>query len=75
MCWCAVDKYIVRSLEIEGFLDFGVRCYDEMEDDQGRKKEREEDIWNETLAFLLSRYVCSLLGSKIRKLIVSYLSC
>lgn len=33
------------GLEIEGFLDLGVRGYEEVEDDDGWKEEGEEEIW------------------------------
>lgn len=41
------------GLEIEGFLDLGVRGYEEVEDDDGREEEREEEIWR--LKLVLTR--------------------
>lgn len=35
----------MRGLQVEGLLDFGIRGYEEVEEDEGRYEEREEDIY------------------------------
>jgi hypothetical protein len=40
----AIGGNVMRSLDIEGLFDFGVRRDEEVEDDEGRNEEIEENI-------------------------------
>jgi hypothetical protein len=42
--WETIGGNVVRSLDIEGLFDFGVRRDEEMEDDEGRNEETEKNI-------------------------------
>ncbi|KAI1005170.1 hypothetical protein K3495_g3050 [Podosphaera aphanis] len=42
--WKTVVEDIVGRLQIEGFLDFGVRCDEQMDEHQQRKQAAEPDI-------------------------------
>jgi hypothetical protein len=42
--WDAVSGNIVRSLDVEGLFDFGVRSNEEMEDYEGGDEEIEKSI-------------------------------
>jgi len=48
-----VDE-VMDSLDVEGFLDFGVGCYKEVEDDEGYWEEGEEEIWTELAHHIIS---------------------
>jgi hypothetical protein len=48
--WETIGGNVVRSLDIEGLFDFGVRRDEEMEDDEGRNEETEKNIWVAILA-------------------------
>jgi len=43
--WDAIGGNIVRSLDVEGLFNFGIRSDEEMEDDEGRDEDIEENIW------------------------------
>ena len=45
LCGYTMGDDVVSSLQIEGFLNFGMRRKIEMEKDQGRHREREKDIY------------------------------
>ena len=40
----SVGYYVVRGLDVEGFLDFGIGCNEEVEEDDGGDYGDEKDI-------------------------------
>ena len=42
----AVDEDVVRGLEVEGFLDFSVGCYEEVEEGDEEEEGIEEEVYD-----------------------------
>ena len=47
--WDAISDYVVRGLDVEGLFNLGVRCDEEVEDDESRDQGIEEDICDREL--------------------------
>ena len=43
--WEPVGYYVMGSLDVEGFFDFGVGCCEEVEENEKRDEEVENYIW------------------------------
>jgi hypothetical protein len=42
--WKAMDEYVMGCLDVERFLDFGVRCQQEVEEDKSWEEDSEDGV-------------------------------
>lgn len=54
--WCTIDKDIMCGLNVEGLLHLGIRCNNEVEEDDSHHEQIKADVWRKVSVLTVSYY-------------------